>query len=57
MIKNILSGNGMMPSPMMQGQMPQMPMMPQQQMPMLDPFGQQINGLRAALMGGMNGLR
>lgn len=56
MIRNILAGQQeLMPSPMIQGQAPiAMPgMMPQQMMqqPMMDVYGQQVGGLRQALMG------
>ena len=55
MLKDILAGLGQQQQqPGQQMAMPQMPMVQQPQMaPQLDPYGQQMSGIRAALMGRM----
>ena len=52
MIKNILAGLQPDQLQAQQAQQMQMPQMPMQQQPvMMDPYGQQNTGIRAALMG------
>lgn len=54
MLKDILAGLGQQQGQMQQpGMPPQMSMIPQQQPMQLDPYGQQVGGLKAALMGRM----